>query len=258
MQTINDAVQVSVRSGIAFVTLNRPGAMNAINADMREGLLRSLPALDADGDVKALVLTGSGQRAFCAGQDLDESAATEPRGLAGWLNHQHAMYQAIRDVDKPIVAALNGFAMGGGFQMALLCDLRVAHPEVRLGQPEVKVGLGSIVGSYLISLQVGHSVNQQLSLLGDPISGARAGELGLVNELAAAEDVLARAAELATKLAAQPTMGLRVTKQRFRERTQADFDEACRAGIRYQLECYSTGEPQRTMQEFIARRAQKR
>lgn len=250
-----DAVQVRMEEGIAVVSLNRPTAMNAIDAAMRSELLHLLPLLDGRDDVKGIVLTGSGPRAFCAGQDLEEAAAMAPGSLAGWLNHQHAMYQAIRDVDTPLVAALNGAALGGGFQMALMCDLRVAHPGVRLGQPEVKAGLGSIVGSYLISLQVGHSVNQQLSLTGEPIDGARAAQLGLVNELAAPQEVLPRARALAAALAAQPSMGLRVTKRRFRERTQAEFDEACRAGIRYQLECYASGEPQAIMRSFIDRRA---
>ena len=200
------------------------------------------------------MLTGSGERAFCGGQDLDESATVDTANLAGWLNRQHAMYQAVRDVDKPIVAALNGTAVGAGFQMALMCDLRVAHGTLRMGQPEVKAGLASVVGSYLMSLQIGHSLNQQLSLTGELITGERAHTLGLINDLVAPNEVLPRAIERAQALAALPGAAVRATKQRFRERTQAGFEEACSAGIRYQLECYSTGQPQRAMHAFIARR----
>jgi enoyl-CoA hydratase/carnithine racemase len=135
-----------------------------------------------------------------------------------------------------------------------MCDLRVAHPALRMGQPEVKAGLASIVGSYLMSLQMGHSLNQQLSLTGELFTGQRAHELGLVNDLVAAEEVLPCALERARTLAALPGTALRTTKQRFRERTQAGFEEACSAGIRYQLECYSTGEPQRVMRDFVMRR----
>src|SRR5690606_28054365 len=124
--------------------------------------------------IRAIVLTGSGERAFCGGQDLDEAGAVDTQSLAGWLNRQHAMYQAVRDVNKPIVAAINGVAVGAGFQMALMCDLRVAHPTLRMGQPEVKAGLASVVGSYLMSLQIGHSLNQQLSLTGELITGEKA------------------------------------------------------------------------------------
>jgi len=250
----SDTVRVDMQDGTAVLSLNRPAVMNAVDAGMRAALREQLYALDADPGVRAIVLTGSGERAFCGGQDLDESATIDTGTLAGWLNRQHAMYQAVRDVSKPIVAALNGTAVGAGFQMALMCDLRVAHPTLRMGQPEVKAGLASIVGSYLMSLQIGHSLNQQLSLTGELITGERAHALGLVNDLVAPEQVLPRAIERARALAALPGAALRTTKQRFRERTQPGFDDACSAGIRYQLECYSTGEPQRVMREFLAKR----
>ena len=251
----HDPVLIDRLDDIAVVRLARPAAMNAVNAALRAALTAQLGALDADPAVHAIVLTGSGERAFCGGQDLDESATIDTGTLAGWLNRQHAMYQAVRDVTKPIVAALNGTAVGAGFQMALMCDLRVAHSTLRMGQPEVKAGLASIVGSYLMSLQIGHSLNQQLSLTGELITGERAHALGLVNDLVAADQVLPRALERARALAALPGAALRTTKQRFRERTQAGFEEACSAGIRYQLECYATGEPQRAMREFLARRS---
>ncbi|MGO3125638.1 MAG: enoyl-CoA hydratase/isomerase family protein, partial [Advenella sp.] len=139
---------------IAVVRLNRPAGMNAVDASLRTALKDTLYALEADDAVRAIVLTGTGERAFCAGQDLDEAATIDTGNLADWLNRQHAMYQAVRDMTKPIVAALNGTAVGAGFQIALMCDLRVAHPALRMGQPEVKAGLASIVGSYLMSLQI--------------------------------------------------------------------------------------------------------
>ncbi len=254
MFTEPQAVAVEITDRIAVVRLNRPSAMNAINTDLRSMLTRTLGELDRGNDADAIVLTGAGDRAFCAGQDLDESATIDTSTLADWLNRQHAMYQAVRDVDKPIIAAINGTAVGAGFQIALMCDLRVAHATLKMGQPEVKAGLASIVGSYLLSLQIGHSLNQQLSLTGELITGERAGQLGLVNDLVAPEQVLSRAIERARALASLPGQALRATKQRFRERTQSGFEEACSAGIRYQLECYTTGEPTRVMQAFLARR----
>ncbi len=250
----HDAVTVALDGRIAIVRFNRPAAMNAVNDAVRQGLTRALRQLDGGDDADAIVLAGAGERAFCAGQDLEESAAITPATLAGWLNRQHAMYQVVREVDKPLVAAIHGTAAGAGFQMALMCDLRVAHAGVKMGQPEVRAGLASIVGSWLMSLQIGHSLNQQLSLTGELISGERAHALGLVNDLVPADQVLARAVQRARELAALPATAIRVTKQRFRERTQAGFDEACSAGIRYQLECYATGEPTAVMQAFLARR----
>ncbi len=247
-------VTVAITDRVAVVRLHRPAVMNAVNDALRHELVAALRDLDAGDTADAIVLTGSGERAFCAGQDLEESAAVDTTTLAGWLNRQHAMYQALRDVDKPVVAAINGTAVGAGFQRALLCDLRVAHADVRMGQPEVKAGLASIVGSWLMSLQIGHSLNQQLSLTGELISGERAHALGLVNDLVTPQQVLARAIERARALAELPGAAVRMTKRRFRERTQAGFEEACNAGIRYQLECYASGEPSRVMQAFLARR----
>lgn len=250
----DDPVLVEQHDRIAVVRLNRPAAMNAVDPALRTLLTKTLPLLDANDEVDAIVLTGSGERAFCGGQDLQESAALDESTLADWLDRQHAMYRAVRAVDKPIIAALNGATAGAGFQMALLCDLRIAHAALRMGQPEVKAGLASIVGSYLMSLQIGHSLNQQLSLTGELISGERGFELGLVNELVSAERVLPTAIERARQLADLPQAALRATKRRFRQRTQAGFDEACDAALGYQVSCYASGEPQRVMAEFIARR----
>lgn len=249
-----NAVTVEMDGRVAILRLNRPTVMNAVNDALRQGLTRALRQLDSGDDADAIVLTGCGERAFCAGQDLDESAVVDTSTLAGWLNRQHAMYQAVRDVNKPLVAAINGTAAGAGFQMALMCDLRVAHPGVKMGQPEVRAGLASIVGSYLMSLQIGHSLNQQFSLTGELVDGTRAHALGLVNDLVPQGEVLAQSIKRARALAALPGAAIRVTKQRFRERTQAGFEEACNAGIRYQLECYATGEPTRVMNAFLARR----
>lgn len=253
-----DAVKLEIIDRIAVVRLNRSAAMNAVNDSIRTGLTRILKQLNSGEEADAIVLTGNGESAFCAGQDLEEAATIETGNLARWLNRQHAMYQAVRDVTCPIVAALNGTSVGAGFQIALMCDLRVAHAGIRMGQPEVRAGLASIVGSYLMSMQIGHSLNQQLSLTGELISGERAHEIGLVNDLVPQEKVLERALQRARELAALPHTAFRLTKQRFRERTQAGFEEACTAGIRYQLECYASGEPARVMEKFLAQRQTKR
>ena len=252
-----NAVEVSLTDAVALVTLNRPERMNAVNADLRAGLIAALGELNRRDDVRAVVLAGRGSRAFCAGQDLDEAAAMDWKQIASWLTHQRATYQAIRDLDKPCVAAVQGVAAGAGFQIALCADWRIATPESRLGQPEVKAGLASIVGSYLMTLHVGHTHNAQLSLSGDLISGMRAYEIGLLTEVCEADQLMTRALARAQAMAALPPTAIRMSKQRLRAMSQPGFDEACVAGIRAQLECYADGEPQRVMAEFIGRRAGK-
>jgi enoyl-CoA hydratase/carnithine racemase len=252
------AVLIERRDGVALLILNRPAALNAVDADLRAELGAAMRALDADARVEAAVIAGSGERAFCAGQDLHEAMRLTPDEVEGWLERQHAMYQSVREFGKPLVAALNGVAAGAGFQIALCCDLRVGYPELRIGQPEIRAGLASIVGSYLMTLQLPLSLNQQLSLAGELLTGRRAYELGLVNHLAPQADVLGRAIALAGELAQLPMAAYAATKMRLRELSQPGFDDALAAAKRAQKALYASGEPQRVMQEFFARKKKSR
>ncbi|MHC8382148.1 enoyl-CoA hydratase/isomerase family protein [Pseudomonas sp. LB3P14] len=250
------SVLVEIEDQVALVTLNRPANLNAVNQSLRSALIATLEQLNQDPVVKAVVLTGAGDRAFCAGQDLEEANTVDWKQIAPWLNAQRAMYQAVRDLDKPCVVAINGVAAGAGMQLALCGDWRIASPDARIGQPEVKAGLASIVGSYLLSLHVSLTHNTQLSLSGELINGQRAHEIGLVTELHAS-DVLGAAIVRARSMAQQPATAIRLSKQRFRAMTQPGFDDACTAGIRAQLECYASGEPQTLMSAFLDARARK-
>jgi enoyl-CoA hydratase/carnithine racemase len=251
------AVLVSVEDKVAVVTLNRPDRMNAVNSTLRSELTGALKRINQDDAVRAVVITGAGPRAFCAGQDLEESAAMEWQHIASWLSAQRDMYQSVRDLDKPCVAALNGVAAGAGFQIALCADIRIMAPDTRIGQPELKAGLASIVGSYLMTLHIGHTHNVGMSLSGELIDGQRAYDIGLVTELTSQDQVLAASLKRAHALAALPATAMRVSKQRFRAMTQAGFDEAVLAGVRAQLECYASGEPQQAMQRFLGERGKK-
>lgn len=247
-------VVVAVEDGIAIVTLNRPAQMNAVNSAMRRGLIDALGALNANDAVRAVVLSGAGERAFCAGQDLAEAAALTPPQIEPWLREQRAMYQAVRDLDKPCVAAVRGVAAGAGFQVALCADWRLTTADSRWGQPEVKAGLASIVGTYLMTLHIGQTHNVQMSLSGDLISGQRAYDIGLVTQLCATQALMSEAIERARALSALPATAVRVSKQRLRETTQAGFDDACEAGIRGQLACFASGEPQQVIARFLKKR----
>jgi len=249
-----EPVLVERDGSLAVVTLNRPARMNAVDDALRGELIAALGRLNADASVRAVVLTGAGGRAFCAGQDLDEAAAVTWQQIVPWLNRQRAMYQAVRDLDKPCVAAVRGVAAGAGFQLALCADWRLTTPDSRWGQPEVKAGLASIVGSYLMTLHVGHTHNVQMSLSGELVSGQRAYEIGLVTALHADAELMDAALARARSLAALPSTSVRLSKQRLRAMTQPGFDDACVAGIRAQLECYADGEPQRVMAEFLSQR----
>lgn len=251
---VTDTVLQRRDDSVAVLTLNRPEKLNAVSSTLRLSLIDKLRQADADQSIRAIVVTGAG-RAFCAGQDLSEAVGYEMADVRSWLDQQRLTYQSFRDLTKPCIAAINGTAAGAGFQMALCADLRITHSGVKLGQPEVRAGLASIVGSYLMSLHVGLGINTELSLGGMLLSGDRAHRLGLVSQLVEPEEVLSKSLERAQELAALDPVAVALTKRRFRETTQAGFDYACEAGVRSQLEAYATGGPQRNMRNFLNRGA---
>jgi enoyl-CoA hydratase/carnithine racemase len=242
-------------SGIAYLTLNRPAAMNAINTAMRDALITALKALMDDETVRAAVITGAGDRAFSSGQDLEEAAAFTQAGVSGWLTHQRAMFQAFREFEKPIVAAFNGLAAGAGFQIGLLCDARVGYADMRIGQPEVRAGLASIIGSYFMRQYLPHGRNVELSLTGKLISGQEAYDWALLSRLAPREEVVAIATKIAEDIATQPPLAVALTKRRLRETTQADFDDAIAAAIKANTFAYGSGLPQKKMAAFLTQRS---
>lgn len=241
---------------IAVVTLNRPERMNAISYDLRAELIQTLTELNNASDVRVVVITGAGDKAFSAGQDLEEAQKVRIDDLDSWLTMQRNMYQAVRDLNVPCIAAINGVAAGAGFQISLCADFRYASPNIRIGQPEVKAGLASIVGSYLMTQFVGTTLNKRLSMYGDLISGSLAYENGIITELTE-ENVLSYAMDKAKQLAALPPTALRLTKQQFRVLTQPGFDQACVVGIAAQKKCYESGEPQQVMSQFLNSRKSK-
>ncbi|MDQ3259350.1 MAG: enoyl-CoA hydratase/isomerase family protein [Pseudomonadota bacterium] len=244
-------------SGIAYLKLNRPEAMNAVNAEMRDALIDTLTAFANADSVRAAVITGAGDRAFSSGQDLEEAATFSEAGITTWLTHQRALFQALREFEKPIVAAFNGVAAGAGFQIGLLCDARVGYADMRIGQPEVRAGLASIIGSYFMSWYLPRGRNVELSLSGKLISGLEAYEWALISRLAPRAEVVEVATKIAENLAAQPPLAVALTKRRFRETTQADFDDAITAAIKANTFAYRTGLPQQKMGEFLAQRSAK-
>jgi enoyl-CoA hydratase/carnithine racemase len=251
------AVLVERDAEVALVRLNRPAAMNAVNEDIRRELPAALATLEADASVRAIVIAGAGDRAFSSGQDLEEAAGFTAADVEGWFTRVHAMFAAVRAVNKPTVAAYNGVAAGAGYQIGLYCDLRVGYPELKVGQPEVKAGLGSILGTSQMMWHLPIGINAQMSLTGELISGQRAYEVGLVNYLVPRADVLPKAIEVARLLGGHPPTAFRLTKERLRELTQAEFDDILVAAKKYQKRAYESGEPQKKMAEFLAARKSK-
>jgi enoyl-CoA hydratase/carnithine racemase len=251
---MSDVVTVERAGAIAILRLNRPDSLNAISMALARAVAASLIELDKDPGVEGIVLTGTGERAFCAGVDLHEARGMQVADIETWFGTACNVYKQILLTNKPVIAAINGVAAGGGFQMALVSDQRVAHPGARMGQPEINAAIPSIMGSYWMSLHLGWSKNQELSMTGRLMDADEAHGLGLINHMVASDQVIAKACEVAETLAAKPAVAWARTKARFREIAMAGFDDAFRAGVLGQQEGYATGEPQAVIDAFMAKR----
>lgn len=247
--------EIEMRERIAILKFNRPDALNALSVALARSIADELIALDADESVDGIVLTGAGDRAFCAGVDLTEARNVQVAEIEGWFGTVCNIYKQILLTGKPVVAALNGVAAGGGFQMALVSDQRVAHAGTRMGQPEINAGIPSIMGSYWMGLHLGWSKNQELSMTGRLMNADEAVALGLVNHLVAAEAVVPKACAIAADFATKPSVAWARTKARFREIALDGFDEAFRAGVLGQQEAYAKGEPQAVIDAFLNKNA---
>jgi enoyl-CoA hydratase/carnithine racemase len=169
---MTDVVNIARANGIFILTFDRAASRNALSVEMAEAIVATLAEADGDATVRGIVLTGAGDRAFCAGVDLAEAQAVTPDRVEGWFATVCAVYRQIVMTDKPVIAGLNGVAAGAGFQIALAADLRVAHGGVRIGQPEINAGIPSIMGGHWMGLHLGRSVVQDLSLTGRLIEAA--------------------------------------------------------------------------------------
>jgi enoyl-CoA hydratase len=205
----DEPVLTERRDGVLLITLNRPEARNAVNTALAEGIAGALDELDADGDLSVGVLTGAG-KGFSAGMDLKAFVAGEKawvgdRGFAGIVQ---------RSARKPLIAAVEGFAMAGGLEIALACDLIVASREARLGVPEVKRSLVAAGGALRrLPQRLPLGVAMELALTGDPISAERGYELGLVNRVTEPGGAVDAALELAAAIARNAPLSLAATKE---------------------------------------------
>lgn len=257
MAKVAEFIDLENQGQVAVIRLNRPHKLNAWHAAMRAEIIDALQRFDADQSVGAIVLTGAGDRAFCAGQDLEEAHDFDVDASESWIRTWETFYDVIRSLTKPLVMALNGTAAGSAFQVALLGDIRVGHPGVRMGQPEINTGIASITGPWIMNMMLGMSRTIELTLTGRLMDAEECHRIGLIHHLVPAGEVMARSLEIANELATKPSVALRLDKLRFKEMSEVPFRETIEAAIRHHRTSYASGEPQRMMEEFFRARGSK-
>jgi enoyl-CoA hydratase len=206
---VSDPVLIDIHDGVMTITLNRPDAKNAVNLALAQGMAAALDQLDADDSIRAGIITGA-NNTFCSGMDLKafvrgEAPYVAGRGFAGLVE---------APPKKPLIAAVEGYALAGGFEIALTCDLIVAADTAKFGIPEVKRGLAAAAGGLMrLPRQLPYRLAMELALTGDFLDASRALELGLINEVAESGQALARAQALAARIAANGPLAVKRSKQ---------------------------------------------
>jgi enoyl-CoA hydratase len=209
---ILENVLYDVRDGIAYLTVNRPNVLNALNTPTWIDLRAAFEAARDDPAVKAVILTGAGDKAFIAGADITELASVDACQAEESSRFGQSVLDFIENLRKPVIAAVNGFALGGGCETAMACTIRIAADHARFGQPEVKLGLlpgGG--GTQRLPRLVGKGRGLQLLLSGETIDAREAYRIGLVNEVVPAADLIARAEALVRRIVANAPIAIRFT-----------------------------------------------
>ena len=247
---------ISSSQNVRTIKLNRPERLNAWNSQMREELIISLEKANLDSDIDALIITGEGDRAFCAGQDLHESANFSPSEAEDWIDGFSRLYRCVSSLKIPIVAAVNGVAAGSAFQFLLLTDVRVGHSEVKIGQPEINSGIASVTGPWIMREVLGLSRTVELTLTGRFMASEEALRIGVLHHVVAREEVLPFAEKVALDLASKPKVAMQIVKRRFFEILEPGLEDAIKAAKRLHRESFETGEPQRETNNFLEKRMQ--
>ena len=221
-----ESVLYAKEEKVAVITLNRPNRLNAINQDLLKNLNRYLLGAGADPEVATVILTGAG-KAFCAGEDLKETSAGKT--LEQWTREIDALQEfqrVVLNLGKPLIAAVRGYALGGGLEFALSCDIRIAAEDARFGFPETGVGLTiTSAGTKLISQLVGLGKAKELIFTGDFIDAQEALRIGLVNRVAAVDDLMAKALEMARKIGERSPLALKLSRIAVDQGLHSSFDQ---------------------------------
>ncbi len=239
---------------VVLITLNRPRVLNALSRALKSELAAALARVKADPGIRAVVLTGAGDRAFSAGQDLTEAKDMSGPEAEEWVREFELLYDRVRMLDVPVIAAVNGWAMGAGCQLALLADIRVSSANARYGMPEIRDGIPAVFGLELLWDTVGMSRALYLVLTGESLDARQALEAGLTIKVVPRARLLPEALRLARAVAGHAPIAMSQNKRYARGRTEADFRACARFCEGAHHASFAAGDARRGMEAFLAKR----
>ena len=246
---------LDVDGGIAIVTINRPKALNALNAATIYELDKMFDELGANSAVKAVIVTGSGEKSFVAGADITEMQPMSAIEGRNWGKLAQAVFNKIENLPKPVIAAVNGYALGGGCELSMACDIRIASEKAKFGQPEVSLGIPpGFGGTQRLARLVGKGRAKEMLFTGDMIDAVEACKIGLANKVVAPEELMNVAKVMAQKIMSRAPIAVQVCKSAVNEGLDVDLE----SGIAYEAEvfglCFATDDQKEGMAAFVEKR----
>lgn len=247
-------VLIELEGNIAVVYVNRPEAMNSLDVPTVKDLRQAFIDLESNEDIAVVILTGAG-KAFVAGADIGYMKDLEPLEGRDFALLGQQVFKEIENYKKPVIAAVNGFALGGGCELAMSCDIRIASEKAKFGQPEVNLGiLPGFAGTQRLARLVGKGIAKELIFTADIINAQEALRIGLVNKVVAPEQLLATAKEMAKKIASKAQIAVRLAKQAINEGLEMDSDRAYTHEANCFGFCFSTKDQKEGMYAFLEKR----
>ncbi len=247
---MNDPVLFEKKGPVAWVTLNRPHALNAMNGQLLRQLISTIKTICHDDRLKAMVLTGSG-RSFSVGGDIKEMEGASEKDLAQSLSLFQQLSHDMHNLNKPIIAAVNGYALAGGFELALCCDVRVASQASQFALPDAKIGLSPTSAmTYLLTRTIGMGRAMHLYLTGETLNAEQAERIGLVTKVTDPEGLLNEVELMARSIAELPELGVGYAKRLFHMAAETTFANTLVCEKEFEMHCFRSKETQQALAAF--------
>lgn len=243
---------------IGLLTINRPQVLNALNREAMTEISQVVSKIATDPEVAVLIITGAGEKSFVAGADISEMRTLSALEGRAWSKFSQATFNAIENLPQPVIAAVNGYALGGGCELAMSCDIRIASDKAKFGQPEVLLGVvAAFAGTQRLPRLVGKGRAKELLFTGDQIDAAEACRIGLVNKVVPAGELLTAAKALAAKIISRGPVAVQLCKAAVNEGLDMDLESA----QAYEAEvfglCFATADQKEGMNAFVEKRPAK-
>jgi len=249
-----ETILIEKRERVAIITINRPDKLNALNSKVHREGIAALEGIGIDDEIRVVVITGAGEKSFVAGADISEFAGQTPVSQRG-VFQKKTLFNSIDSFPKPVIAMINGFCLGGGCEIALACDLRIAGENAKLGQPEINLGIipgGG--GTQRMTRLIGEGKSMELILTGDMIDAKTSLELGLVNHVFSTETLEEETMKIANKIASKSPIALQMAKEAIKLASKSNLDEGLRREIDLFAISFSSEDKEEGVSAFLEKR----